>query len=272
MRFNQSTYQREAQMAAKDWESDFRYAAIQQSLAYFQDDVPDDIYDVQRSFCLPIAARPVIGFSPGKLILVFLVLGFALLGAGVFVLSLAKDGGTFLECGIFYVIGPMCSLTGMLCFFAPVLFSKQIAAWFIGPRYRELKTRAGEAKLLITEVSDGDLSKQKLSIDGDDYVAVFFDESNRRILIEGISARYQIRCEDIELVEPFVFLNYLGARINCRVGEAQLSFAVASVSMLFELTRQVPVLFFLKRWVKNPIFTATQRTLSVRQPIAELSR
>jgi len=41
------------------------------------------------------------------------------------------------------------------------------------------------------------LSKQKIEIDGDDFVVLFFDKANRRILIEGIAARYQIRGEDV---------------------------------------------------------------------------
>lgn len=92
-------------------------------------------------------------------------------------------------------------------------------------------------------------------------MVLFFDKANRRILIEGIAARYQIRGEDVVSLGHFIFTNYIGVRILCRVGEAELCIAVAKVSLLYELQRQAPVLFFLKRWIKNPILASAEQAL-----------
>jgi hypothetical protein len=67
-------------MAAKTWSDDFRIDAINASMAMFPGEIPSDIQDCGRSFCLPTRERPMMGFTPGKLMFVFLVLSFALMG------------------------------------------------------------------------------------------------------------------------------------------------------------------------------------------------
>ncbi|TWT79114.1 hypothetical protein CA13_05110 [Planctomycetes bacterium CA13] len=249
-------------MAAKTWEADFRYPAIQSSLELFPNAIPDDIFTIPKSFCLPIAARPVVGFTPGKAMLVFLVVGFALLGLAVWLTSLVEKEGPFMESVLPMVVGSLCGILGVGCFFAPSLFDKQLVSMFLGDRGSELRRYASATGVRSAELSDGDLTKQAISIDGDDFVLIYMDQENRRLLIEGISARYQIRSEDVVSVEPFVFTNYIGAQICCRIDEqTDLLFAVARVSLLFEITRQLPFLKFLRKRIQNKLLEEIAETL-----------
>jgi hypothetical protein len=73
-------------------------------------------------------------------------------------------------------------------------------------------------------------------------------------LIEGLAARYHIRSEDVLAVQPFVHNNYVGASVRYRMGgNTDLLIALARVSLLYELTRQLPFLIFLRKRFKNRI-------------------
>lgn len=71
----------------------------------------------------------------------------------------------------------------------PSVFENRIVSLFLGDRGRQLRRRAGLSGVIASELADGDLAKQSISIDGDDHVLVFMDKAQRRLLIEGISAR-----------------------------------------------------------------------------------
>ncbi len=74
-------------------------------------------------------------------------------------------------------------------------------------------------------------------------------------IVRNAGARYLIRAEDVADFRPFQFMNYVGAEITFRISEeVSLSIAIARVSMLLELTRQLPFLFFLQKRIKNRIF------------------
>lgn len=242
-------------MAAKTWEADFRYPAIQASdtvLGRIHEN--DDVFNTPASFCIPVAERPVVGWTPGRMMLIALVMGFLLLGSGAFLATVAeKKKDDAARAGVM-TMAVCCSLSGMLMFFLPVVCDRYIMCWLIGDRGRELFERAGTTKILTTELSSADRSRMKLSIDGDDYVLIFPDDVNRRLLIEGIGARYQIRSEDVEQLLPFQFMNYLGVEIVCNIGtEGTLHIALARVSYLLEITRQIPILFFLRGRISNKL-------------------
>lgn len=251
-------------MAAKTWELDFRYPAIEASIPRVREGYLDDPFRLPGSFCIPVAVKPAVGWTPGKLMLIFLVLGFALLGAGAFLASIAQPDPKGPTNGGILALAVICSLSGMGAFFAPLVFDKALITWLIGRRARDLVERAGTSRILTAEISDADQARIKLSIDGDDHVMILPDEANRRILMEGTAARYQIRAEDVERLVPFEFMNYVGVEVVCRIeGESRLRMAVARVSLLLELMRQLPFLFFLRGRISNKLFDQFSAVLLV---------
>ena len=248
---------RATDMAAKTWSDDFRSSAINSSISRLPDRNEDDVFGWPSSFCLPVSDRPVVGFTPGKLTLILLALGFVLLGLAVWLTGNEDDPAAWRM-----ILAAASGISGMACFFAPAVFAKQIAFLFLQQRGWRLHSMASPEKLMTSELSDGAVGKQKIEIDGDDYVLIFMDKANQRILMEGIAARYQIRSEDVISVEDFMFINYVGARIRCRIGEdAELCFAIAKVSILFELTRQLPFLIFLRKRIRNRLLEESLLTL-----------
>src|SRR5688572_25361519 len=241
-------------MAAKTWETDFRYLAICESVKELGDEPCDDLFSFPGSLCVPVAKKPVVGLTPGKICIAFLVLGFALLGSGVFVVG--KDERNVNQGkeknAAMVPVGFCLGLAGISCFFAPLLLDRYIMRLLLGSRGSELVHRPGD--LLCAEISHTDRTKMKISIDGDDYVLVLADYVNRRLLIEGVAARYMIRATDVTDLQPFEFLNYVGAQITFRINDkTPLSIAIARVSMLLEVIRQVPILFFLRKRIRNRI-------------------
>lgn len=251
-------------MAAKTWEADFRYPAIKQSIERIGDEVSDDPLQANFSLCLPIAARPMIGLTPGKVTLVFLLLGFLFLIGGVGLMALGQRFDNGQHEGAFTTLGVCSSLAGMLCFFTPQILQFRINRWLIGQRGQELIDRAGGREILCAELSQAD-KNISISVDGDDHVLMLCDPDNGRVLIEGIAARYLIRQADVISIGPFEFINYIGAEVTYRVGDVELSIAIARVSMLFELIRQLPFLSFLKRRIKNRILEQMEQTLVITE-------
>ena len=115
---------------------------------------------------------------------------------------------------------------------------------------------------MAAELSNADRSKMKLTIDGDDHVLIRFDEENRRLMIEGIGARYQVRAADVEKLEPFEFMNFVGVELDYRIdSQTHLRVAIARVSMLLELIRQLPFLFLFAKRIPNRLLANCTRTL-----------
>jgi len=101
-----------------------------------------------------------------------------------------------------------------------------------------------------------------ISIDGDDHILVFFDQASQRLVIEGISCRYQIRRADVVSIESFQFISYLGAHICYRIdADTVLGIAIVKPSFKHELLRQAPYLFFLRGRIKNWVLEETQKTI-----------
>lgn len=241
-------------MVAKTWESDFRWAAITASIRKFGDEIPDDIFHLRESFCLPVAERPIVGFSPGKVMLIALVLGFALLGGGAWIASTLDEGANDPRSALVLAVAALSSLSGMAMFFLPTVFDRRLVSFFLRNRGRDLLHRTGDGTLLTAEISNADDSAMKISIDGDDHALIWADRTSRRLIIEGVAARYHICEEDVVRIAPFVFVNYVGADISYRIDDdIVLRIAIARVSSLLELTRQLPFLAFLRKRIRNRV-------------------
>ena len=82
--------------------------------------------------------------------------------------------------------------------------------------------------------------------------------------MEGVAARYMIRAADVADLRPFQFMNYNGAKITFRIDDkTSLTIAIARVSLLLELARQAPVLFFLRKLIRNRIHAACAEALQI---------
>lgn len=249
-------------MAAKSWDQDFRYAAIQASIRQIGDQPFQDLSQLSCSCCLPVAKKPIVGWSPGWFMLFALILGFVGLFGGMVLGGMAEkqQGNAF---AVLLTAAVCSSMGGLSLFFMPLVFDRQLVRWLIGERARWMMNRARTNRVMAAEVTHADLSAMKISITGDDFALILFDDVNRRVLMEGIGARYIIQAVDVESIAPFLYKNYLGAEIVYRIGETELKLAIARTSLLSETIRQVPILFFLKRFVSNKILNRFRETLNV---------
>lgn len=249
-------------MAAKSWENDFRYSAICESMKKLTNENVEEPFDYPGSFCIPLAEKPIVGWTPGKIVLLAIVLGFAFLGSAVIITGKAERDEKLGKGknAVALPIGLCLGIAGMGCFFLPPLADRSIMRILIGSRATDLRHRPGT--LFCAEISNTDRSKMTISVDGDDYALILADHENRRLLIEGVAARYMIRAQDINSVEPFEFMNYVGAKIDYRISDnVSLSLAIARVSFLVELIHQLPILFFLRKLVRNRVFQTCSEAL-----------
>lgn len=254
-------------MAAKTWDADFRYRAIQESIQVIRSENTGEPFRSRSSFCIPIANKPIVGWTPGRLFIIFLVLGFVLLIAAAIIAGIAERDPNLgdNQKTLAIVLSSVMGVGGMACFFTPVLLDQFLMRLLIGSRGAELVSRPG--RILCAEISNNDRSKMKISLEGDDYVLLLADAENQRLLLEGIAARYLIRAEDVTDLRPFQHMNYVGAEITFRINDrVSLGLAIARVSVLLELIRQVPMLFFLKKRIKNRIFKTCQEALGYCEP------
>jgi hypothetical protein len=223
-------------MPAKTWDADFRYAAIRASIRALGERYRTDPFLYPGSFCLPVDERPIVGWGPGRFMLVALVVGFPLLLAGGVI---AKFGGRLALGESKMTVATWCSVTGMLVIVLPLVLYGAMVRWLLGERAGALLRRAPMAKSMTSELNDAAESAMRISIDGCDNVLVVFDEENRRLMIEGLGARYQIRAADVEEIAPFAFMNHVGVRIAYRIdADTRLRVVIARASMAAELRRR----------------------------------
>ena len=253
-------------MAAKSWDVDFRHEAIVASVQVLKELDLEEPTEANVSYCLPLHERPVVGITPGKIMIVALVLGMALLCAGAAIGWLvAKNNPPF----IYVAAG--CTLTGMACLFISS-FDRSILRWILGARGTELAERSRAFPLISAEVSNTDRSKMKMSIDGDDYVLLLADETERRVVIEGVSCRYQILAADVEDIQPFEFMNLYGAEVQYRITPTvSLRLAIAKVSLRATLLQQAPLFYFLLgNKIPNPVLQKVTAALcDGMQPVSQ---
>lgn len=248
-------------MAAKTWEEDFRYPAIQASIRQIRSAGASDPLDYSGSFCVPVAEKPAVGWTPGKVNLVVLVLGFAgILGGGL--LAALSDRLDATGATIALITGLVLSLGGITTLLAVAKLDKKIIRFLVGDRASHLFEQAESGlELLSSELSSAD-DRVTISIDGDDHVLILVDTQNSELQMEGTGARYRIRASDVTHLAPYQFMNYLGVEIRCRIDdETELHFAIARVSIAFEITRQIPILFFLRKRIRNRLLEACENAM-----------
>lgn len=255
-------------MAAKTWETDFRYPAVQASIHALGDAHHDDHFNYPGSFCIPVGKKPISGWTPGRVSLIAIILGFALLGTGIWICTAyAKQVPDDSKTAIL-LLGTCCWISGTIVFMLPAKLDRPIICSILGKRGRQLLQRIPTAESIACELSNSNPDEMSMSIDGDDHVLILFDQDNYRLLIEGIGARYQIRAEDVEILTPFEYKNYVGAEIICKIdSQTNFRFGIARVSLLLELTRQLPFLKFLRKNIRNKLLENSIKTL---QPTPEL--
>ncbi|MDB4637349.1 MAG: hypothetical protein P8M30_10420 [Planctomycetaceae bacterium] len=254
-------------MSAKTWDKDFRKDAIRASIQKMKPEEREDPFQTDESFCIPVRETPVPFWTPGKVSLIFLLIGFVFLGLGAVIVSYAEKRVDHLQ-PVLIALGVACSLSGFLKFFVPAKGDRLIISRMIGERARR-KIESFDRKASISaELGESGVEGQNISVDGDDHVLVFFDQARKRLLIEGIGARYQICAVDVTHFSEFQFMNYLGAAISCRINEStELNIAIDRVSILFEILRQIPIFWFLRKRIKNQVFVMCEETLGLSETI-----
>jgi hypothetical protein len=246
-------------MAAKTWEADFRGEAVLASLAILPPEHAAEPDEAGLSYCLPVHEMPIVGWTPGKVTLIALILGFALLIAGAVIVSLAKEEP------VLTTVGAICSLAGFACFWA-YAFDRFILRRLLGPRGERLAEQSRLSALKSAEVSEAEHSKVTISIDGDDHVLILFDPTLQRVIMEGVAARYQILSADVVAIRPFGFMNYVGVDVEYRIGgRTNLRLAIAKVSLLSTLIQQAPIFFFLQRFIPNRLLKEFEAALGFEQ-------
>lgn len=255
-------------MAARTWDEDFRKDAIKASIRNLGPEYRDNPFLYDGSFCLPVGENPAPFWTPGKFSLIALVIGFALLAGGAAIVSAAETLDGEVD-PVLLTLAALCSLSGFAMFFIPVKGDRLILRWMLGDRVRSRLDEFDVRHVMSSELGQPGPKGRKLSIDGDDHVLIFFDDGNHRIMIEGIGARYQIRARDVESLNAYQFMNYMGVEITCRIDEnTTLDIALARVSLLYELLTQVPIFLFLKKRLKNPLLEKCEQTLQFSDAIS----
>lgn len=189
-----------------------------------------------------------------------MVVGLCGLAGGAYLVGAFERFGLPAPDGVSLFAASCCSLGGMLALFAPLWFTKLIVWYLLGSRARETMNACPDSSTIAVEVSTPHREEMKISLDADDYGIVFADVPNRRLVIEALNARYQIRADDLISLEEFQFVNYLGAVIECEIANGTtLHIAIARMSLKLEFSRQVPLPIF--RNVPNPVFEQCRRAI-----------
>ena len=249
-------------MPAKNWEDDFRADAIRRSMQVLSEASASDPFDMDESFCIPVSSQINAGLTGGKIGLLFLVLGFGCWGLlGLLAYFVFEDGPPPLEQ---LILAAALGLAGFVCMFVPAKMQKTIVKLIAGDRVRATQSRVPGAKSIGSEAADGDMSRQEIAIESDDFIVTFFDRSRRRLLIEGTNCRYQIRADDVERMEGFAFTNYRGVVLDYRIGgDTMLSLTLAKPG-IFNSPLGAPEIG--PRHRTNPLFRAARETLGLPEP------
>jgi hypothetical protein len=253
-------------MAIKTWETDFRYPAIQASIRALSDAGRDDPFSHPGSFCLPAGRKPFVGWTRGRFVLIMMCLCLALGIAGVLIIVIGALLNAQGPIGYALAILVMCCwFAGSLTAFSPFVFYDRIIRWLIGERADALLRRSPFARVTGAEVFDGAKSRMALLMSTGEGALLFFDEQNRRVMIEGDGARYQIRAADVEevsrVVWQFPYGRYVGARITYLIdSETRLQLLILRYSIM---PHYLPwfILEAMPWLVSNKVFENSLRTL-----------
>ena len=226
-------------MPADIWENDFRRDAIAASLAA-QAAQPSGVepgsYESPDSFCVPLVTRLNAGLTPGKLALGVLGVAVLLMGLGAYLIYWAE--GAAMPAAATLAIGGGCiGLLGFSLLFIPSKMHTSVVKWFLPDRVRYVKSQAPGATAIGVEIAPGEQEKQEIAVDADDFAMAVFDVAGRRLMIEGLNCRYQIRADDVVSLQPFRFANYMGATFEFVVADGcTLFMAIAKPSLRLSTT------------------------------------
>jgi len=243
-------------MAVKTWDDDFRKDAIEASLRKLGGESLDDPFCYDGSFCLPVGERPLLGWTPFRIRIYAECAGFVLIfGLAVYTIVCSARGAAIpasrispLIIAIFVVEVVIHQL--LILRRAEILILRRLLQDRIRNRLQEFET----AQLIPCELIPPDAGCQTRYFHGDDYALIFLDEKRRRILIEGVTARYQIRADDVTGLEKFTWVSTLnehyrsGALVTCRIDETtELTLAAVRQPGYFEFLQQSLLTLFLSR-------------------------
>lgn len=247
-------------MAAKTWEKDFRFPAIQASIRAVSDAYDDDPFKYPGSFCLPVAERPLVGWTFGRIGLIIIIVGIALVVGGIALLAEFSDTSRP-DFWMMLAAGLGILIVGLFVCLIPVKFDRPFLCWLMGDRARQLKERDGAMKVMSAELTSP-IARNLMSIDGDDHVLILFDETNRRLLMEGMGARYQIRESDVRMIAPFRWMNYTGVELLFRIdAQTELRVAMARISLLESLGSDSLLTIFLRKFFPDKLLRNCERIL-----------
>lgn len=245
-------------MPAKTWDDDFRKDAIDASVRKLGDEFLDDPFRYDGSFCLPVGETPKQGWSPiwirGCVYLASFVLEVIIL-LSIFVYGI---DGSFRVMYLFFAV----MLAGIG---SEKLLTSRAGETFILRRLLKdrVRTRLEEfaaEQVIPCELIDPEPDGERRSYDSDDYVLIFLDEAHRRLLIEGVSARYQIRAEDVTRLQKHEWTGWSsvfyqsGAVLTCRIDEkTELTLAAVREPGNYEIDQQMLLWLFLSRARRNAL-------------------
>ena len=249
-------------MPAKNWKDDFRADAIRRSMQVLSEASASDPFETDESFCIPVSSQINAGLTGGKIGLICLVLGFSCWGAvGLLAYFVFGDEQPTID---WLILIAALGLAGFLCMLVPAKMQKTIVKLIAGSRVRATQSRVPAAKSIGSEAANGDLNRQEVAIESDDFIITFFDETRRRLLIEGTNCRYQICAEDVQQMEGFAFANYRGVVFDYLIGgDTVLSLTLAKPG-IFDAPLSAPQSG--PRHRGNPLFRAAQQTLGIIEP------
>ena len=242
-------------MAVRNWEKDFRSNAVTTSVGSAELLQAEDPFALPLSFCLPISQQAMNYWNPFTFLGICLMAFIGILIAGAVSLPLkaidAMPPGMEANLWSAFIIGLMIFAFSVIV--APLICWEQIIKQFIGQRGRSLLGLAEKSgsKIVYAYIVDPDeFNPNKIP---EDFVMVLIDPTEKRLVIEGTTARYQIRKQDIRKVKPFQLHVYKGAKISYSVTNQQqnrhdIEILIVQVSVIDLLAHELKVLWFLRRF------------------------
>jgi hypothetical protein len=242
-------------MPAKTWDDDFRKDAIDASLQKLGDEYLDDPFQYDGSFCLPVGEKPNQGWGwtpfwiGGYVFLAIFVLEAAVI---IYVIVCFAHGINPFNWIVLLIPGGMLAGSGVHQFLISRRGEKLILGRLLKDRLHTRLEEFDTEHVIPCELIDPD-SNERRYFDSHDQVLVFLDVERRRLLIEGVTARYQIRAEDVVCLRNCEWTGLLaayrsGALLTCRIDETtELSLAAVREPGYYEERQQSLLWLFLSR-------------------------
>ena len=212
---------------------DFREAAERESVALVGEDILVPPLDLGLSLCHPVPdppsrARSALYLTGG------LVVGIAGFGAGPLILvsGASQPGNAAANDWVLLTLGMCCTLGGLAALFGGIFLSRGWVRRQLGERGQPQSFPDGtKAKPYRIEIEDA-ATFEKLKLQPEDQGHLFLDPARHAVLIEGLSHRYTIFCEDLVAMIQVFANGSLGVRIIYYVGDATLDMTVSQSGSL----------------------------------------